>query len=222
MISLHRHGVDFKVVETTDYLNHFWRDIYPIWEENTYTTIIPHLSKEKTFLDIGSWQGPISLVAQHYSKQCICFEPDPLAYDNLSRNIQLNDFKNIIAVNKAVSNEKSFKIGHETELGSGCSSYFKTSNLTVDCKTTSIGDILEDYNLNQDNISLIKIDIEGYECELLKDPILKQLNVPMHISLHPFMFSDKQAYFDSMREFFGNINYVLDKEAYEIFVNKKL
>jgi FkbM family methyltransferase len=221
MINVQRHGVSFNVTETTEYLNHFWKDIYPIWEEDTYKAIIPYLDKDKTFLDIGAWQGPISMVAQQYSKQCICFEPDPIAFSNLSKNIELNNFKNITAINKAVSSESSLKIGHLTELGGGGSSYL-TNNLIVECNTISIGQILQDHNLNQDNISVIKIDIEGYECELLKDPILKNINVPMHISMHPFMFEDKTTYFENMSYFFGSIGYIsYSLDTYEIFIDKR-
>jgi FkbM family methyltransferase len=222
MININRYGVSFSVTETTEYLNHFWRDLFPGWEESTYRTIIPHLHKEKTFLDIGAWQGPISMVAQHYSKQCICFEPDPIAFSNLSKNIELNNFKNIIAVNKAVSSEPSLKIGHPTELGGGGSSYL-TNNLVTECNTISISEILETYKLNQGNISLVKIDIEGYECELLRDPILKQLKVPMHISMHPFMFTDKKTYFDKMSDFFGSYSYIdYNVDTYEIYIDKRL
>jgi FkbM family methyltransferase len=222
MIPIERHGVSFNVVETTEYLNHFWRDLYPNWEESTYTSILPHLRPDKTFLDIGAWHGPISMVAQKYSKQCICFEPDPVAFKNLSKNIEVNHFRNILAINKAVSSESSFKLGHLTELGGGGSSYL-TDNLVVECNTISISQILEDYGLNQDNISLIKIDIEGYECELLQDPILKELKVPMHISMHPFMFPNKDIYFSKMAEFFGPHDYVNHStDTYEIFIDKRL
>lgn len=221
MIQIERHGVSFSVAETTEYLNHFWSSVYPNWEESTYTTILPYLSLDKTFLDIGAWQGPISMVAQKYSKQCICFEPDPIAFKNLSKNVEANNFGNIIPINKAVSSESSFKLGHPTELGGGGSSYL-TNNLVVDCNTISISQILKDYKLNEDNISVIKIDIEGYECELLQDPVLKELKVPMHISMHPFMFPDREQYFNKMADFFNTIDYRQQGDTYEIFINKKL
>ena len=222
MITIQRHGVSFNIVESTEYLNHFWRDLYPSWEEATYASILPHLSTDKTFLDIGAWQGPISMIAQKYSKQCICFEPDPVAFSNLSKNIEANSFKNVLAVNKAVSSEASLKLGHPTELGSGCSSYL-TDSLAVECNTISISQILKDYELSQDNISVIKIDIEGYECELLKDPILKELKVPMHISLHPFMFPDRELYFNKMADFFGSVDYINRRfDTYEIFIDNRL
>jgi FkbM family methyltransferase len=220
MIEVNKHGVTFRVTETTEYLNYFWRDIFTNWENGTYDTIIPHLDVNKTFLDIGAWQGPISMVAQKFSKQCICFEPDVLAFSTLEKNIELNGFKNIIAVNKAVSQAPELTLGHATELGGGGTSYL-TPTLSFNSKTISISQILEDYNLNENNISVIKIDIEGYESELLQDPVLKSLNVPMHISLHPFLFPDREAYFESMAEFFGPINYRGEGDAFEIFINKK-
>jgi len=220
MIEVSKHGVKFKVTETTEYLNYFWKDIFPNWEDLTYSTIIPHLDVNKTFLDIGAWQGPISMVAQKFSKQCICFEPDTLAFNNLQRNIELNGFNNITAVNRAVSQAPELVLGHATELGGGGTSYL-TPTLTFNSKTISISQILKEYKLNEDNISVIKIDIEGYESELLKDPVLKSLNVPMHISLHPFMFPDKEAYFESMAEFFGPVTYRREGDAYEIFINKQ-
>lgn len=222
MIEVYKQGVPFKVTETTENLNNFWVHVFPYWEEQTYLSILPHLDKDKTFLDIGAWHGPISMVAQKHSKQCICFEPDPLAFSALKNNVESNKFQNIITVNKAVSSESSLKIGHSTELGGGVSSYLSTDKFFVDCETISIKQILDIYNLNQNNISVIKIDIEGYECELLRDPIFRELNVPMHISMHPFMFSDKDSYFNKMFDFFGNkdyINYGLD--TYEIFLNRK-
>jgi FkbM family methyltransferase len=221
MIQVSKCGVDFKVVKTTDTLDDFWRTVFPNWEDNTYNTIIPHLDANKTFLDIGAWQGPISMVAQKFSKQCICFEPDPIAYSNLQRNLELNGFTNIIAVNKAVSQASELTLGHATELGGGGTSYL-TPTLTFNPQTISIAQILEEYELNEDNISVIKIDVEGYESKLLQDTLLKSLNVPMHISLHPFLFSDRDEYFGTMAEFFETTNYIQARECYEIFLNKRL
>lgn len=220
MIQVNKCGVDFKVTETTEYLNYFWKDIFPGWENSTYDSILPNLDINKTFLDIGAWQGPISMVAQQFSKQCICFEPDTLAFSNLKENIKLNKFNNIIAVNKAVSQASELVLGHATELGGGGTSYL-TPTLAFKSKTISISNILQEYNLDENSISVIKIDTEGYESEILKDPILKSLNVPMHISLHPFMFQDREAYFDSMADFFGPIEYRFTYDTYEIFLNKR-
>jgi FkbM family methyltransferase len=137
----------------------------------------------------------------------------------LEKNIQANNFKNIICENVAVSAEPKLNIGAD-ELGGGVTSFTKSTN-SIECKTISIKQIFDKYNLTADDISVIKIDIEGYECELLKDPFWKTLNVNLHISLHGLFFEDKQKYFDDLREYFGE-NYVFfESDTQEIFIAKQ-
>lgn len=221
MINLTKNGVDFVVTPSTHELDGFWKNVYQSsWEQQTFNDIIPHLDADKTFIDIGSWQGPISLVAQKYSKQCLCFEPDPYAYEYLVKNVSANNFNNIICENVAVSNQHKLTIG-AAELGGGVTSFTKLEN-SIEVDTISIQRIFEKYNLTDNDISVIKIDIEGYECELLKDPFWKTLNVNMHISLHALFFKDKVKYFNDLREFFGN-SYQFNKSAdtQEIFIEKR-
>lgn len=221
MINVHKFGVDFVVTPSTPSLDDFWKNIYQTsWETETFAEILPFLDKNKTFVDIGAWQGPISLVAQQYSKQCLCFEPDPDAYKYLIQNVNANNFTNILCENKAVSAQSSLSIGAD-ELGGGVTSFTKQTN-SIECKTISIKQIFEKYNLTQDDISVIKIDIEGYECELLKDPFWKTLNVNLHISLHGLFFQDKTKYFNDLREYFGQ-DYTFNENAdtQEIFIGKK-
>jgi len=199
-------------------LEHFWRNIYNTWESDTYESILPHLSKDKIFIDIGAWQGPISLIAQKYSKQCICFEPDPIAYEILVKNIKLNEFTNIIAINAAVSSERELYIGNDV-LGNGCSSYLKSENF-IKCSTISFSELLTQFHLNETNISVIKIDIEGYECKLLQDPVLKNINVCKHISLHSNFFTNKEEYFNNLKIFFGSDYLFSDNKFESIFINK--
>lgn len=220
MIKVSKAGVNFVVTPSTPSLDNFWQTVYQeSWEGNTFYDILPHLSKDKVFIDIGAWQGPISLVAQQFSKQCLCFEPDPYAYDYLVKNVQANGFDNIICENVAVSAEPKLNIGAD-ELGGGVTSFTKADN-SIECKTISIQQIFDKYQLTSDDISVIKIDIEGYECELLKDPFWKTLNVNLHISLHGLFFKDKQKYFNDLREYFGE-NYVFfESDTQEIFIAKQ-
>ena len=132
----------------------------------------------------------------------------------------MNGFDNILCENVAVSAEPILNIG-ATELGEGVTSFTKLDN-SIECQTISIQQIFEKYKLTADDVSVIKIDIEGYECELLKDPFWKTLNVNMHISLHGLFFQDKTTYFNDLYEFFGDA-YPLNIHAdvQEIFIAKK-
>jgi len=220
MIRIKKYDVEFDVTESTPALDDFWRTIYQAeWENHTFNNIIPNLDKNKTFIDIGAWQGPISLVAQKYSKQCLCFEPDPSAYKYLVSNVNANEFKNIICENVAVSSEPKLNLGAD-ELGGGVTSFTKSSN-SIECNTISIKEIFNKYNLTDEDVSVIKIDIEGYESELLKDPFWKTINVNLHISLHSLFFGDKEKYFNDLREYFGPGYQFSYADTQEIFIGKQ-
>jgi FkbM family methyltransferase len=198
MKTVSKFGKSFDVVES-ELNSKFWSDHYAGWENSTFDFIIPRLDKDKTFIDIGSWIGPISLVASQFSKQCICFEPDGIAHDEFKQNIELNNIKNIHLENAAVSIHPEIELGCDV-LGQSITRDSCKTNV-IKCKCFSIKDILDKYNLSEQDISVIKIDVEGHETELLKDKTLWDLNVPMHISFHPGWKEDRKAFFNSMTPF---------------------
>lgn len=198
-MEIERYCTCFNVIET-ELNNGFWKMHFSHWEGKTYEFLLKYLNKEKTFIDIGAWIGPISIIAQNYSKQCICYEPDKFAYNELVENINLNNFNNIIAENLAVSIYDKINLGCEKLGQSGTRDSCKINLFEANCIT--IKEIFDKYNLNEDNVSAIKIDIEGHESELLKDDFLKTLNIPMHISLHPGWISNKTKFFNDIKPFF--------------------
>ena len=198
-MKINRYNTSFDIIETDLNLK-FWRDYYDGWENSTFDFLIKYFDKNKTFIDIGSWIGPISLVASYHSKQCICFEPDNIAYSEFQNNIKINNINNIILENKAVSIHENIFIGSDI-LGESITRDSCLNNI-INCECINILEILNKYNLNKDNISVIKIDIEGHESELLKDKTLWNIIIPLHISLHPGWKLDKDKYLDDIIPFF--------------------
>ena len=199
LIEIKRFGVSFNVVDTLSWSRIFWKDHYlKWWEQPTFDFIIPLLDKNKIFIDIGSWIGPISLTASKFSKQCFCFEPDPIAYQEFVDNIRTNNINNITLENIAISIHPKISIG-AAKLGESITRDSCLENaITVSCITPV--DIFSKYNINPVDVSVIKIDIEGHEQQILKDhSILWDLNVPMHISLHPGWKTDKEQYFKDIK-----------------------
>ena len=206
LIEIKRFGVSFNVVDTLSWSRIFWKDHYlKWWEQPTFDFIIPLLDKNKIFIDIGSWIGPISLTASKFSKQCFCFEPDPIAYQEFVDNIRTNNINNITLENIAISIHPKISIG-AAKLGESITRDSCLENaITVSCITPV--DIFSKYNINPVDVSVIKIDIEGHEQQILKDhSILWDLNVPMHISLHPGWKTDKEQYFKDIIPFFKHKN----------------
>ncbi len=189
----------FNVYESEQWSKNFWENRFEYWEEETFNFIDKHLNKDKTFIDIGSWIGPMSLYSSFNSKNCIAYEPDPIAYEEFNKSIELNGINNIFLEKKGVSTINSIEIG-ALELGHSVTRVGVSENsFTVECDT--ISEILNKYDLDESKISMIKIDIEGHETELLKDEVLVNLNVPMYISFHPGL-SDKNKFFEEVKPFF--------------------
>lgn len=201
-----KYNTSFKVVESSN-LN-FWSTYYQSWENDTFNFIMPRLNTAKTFVDVGAWIGPISLVASQHSSKCICFEPDEFAYKELCENIELNEITNIVVENLAVSPNPQIRLG-APELGTSVTREDCDTNAKVyECIT--MASVFEKYGLTESNVSVLKIDVEGHESELLKDKFLWDLNIPMHISLHPGYKNDIVKYYSDIMPFFDHKRIRLD------------
>lgn len=203
-MKIENYGCSFTVNENPQYVNfwksHFSRD----WEVDTFDFLSRTLRENKTLIDIGAWIGPIALPAAQVVKQCICFEPDPIAREEFKKNIELNNYTNIILESRAVSNSKSLWLG-ATELGESITRDSCTANkFEVDC--ISVKEIFDKYNLTEADVCAIKIDIEGHEANLLQDDFLMNLNIPMHISLHFEFAQNKQLFIESISKFLQKKN----------------
>lgn len=179
------------------------------WENDTISFVKKHIDVNKTFIDIGAWIGPISLISCFNSKQCICFEPDPYAYEEFNNTILLNNIENIILENKAVSIHNEICLGSEKLGNSITRDSCRDNQYKIKC--ISISEIFDKYNLTKNNVSLIKIDIEGHESELLKDKFLVNLDIPMHVSFHPGYKENKEEFISNVSEFLKKRNYDVNK-----------
>lgn len=148
---------------------------------------VPFLKKEydiqsDTVVDIGANNGVISitLLLKNYFNNAIAVEPDPVNFNNLKRNIELNSLKNrIFMFNGAVSDKKGelefelcpYNYGdHRVRMNSNDT--FNGEMLYSEDKRNTIlieSNSLEYYISNhQENISLIWIDIQGFEPYVFK------------------------------------------------------
>lgn len=166
------------------------QDFYMLYiprEEN----VKPHLImyENETFVDVGANVGSYSLkIANDYKNKgtsVIAIEAHPKNYKALCRNIELNGFKHIKAINKAASDRKGvitmYERSHDgnrvgTDLYSVHNTFLAEHNfilpnsLEVECDT--LDNILANHKVN-----VMKIDIEGAEVLALKGATntLKQL-----------------------------------------------
>ena len=109
--------------------------------------------KFNTVIDIGAWCGTWTKAIEPYAKKVIAFEPDKIHFECLQSNGTIN------------SDPRMEAVGSEIKEISLTEDDF-TQAKRVD-KEGNIRMITLDY-LNYEKVDLIKIDVEGYEMEVLK------------------------------------------------------
>ncbi|MCK9292876.1 MAG: FkbM family methyltransferase [archaeon] len=118
----------------------------------------------KNILDCGAFVGDSALIFEKLKpKKIYSFEPDTKNYLKLIETIKLNNLNPLITPIKKGLGDKNKNVYLENALDS---SYIKKNNLkTKDSEKIEITTI---DNFIQDNVGLIKMDIEGYELEAIK------------------------------------------------------
>lgn len=158
-------------------LRFFWNNFY---EKKTLSTWSDLASKAKGFiLDIGAHTGVFSLAAMNINSNAniISFEPHFMNFSRLLLNIRANQFSNFRAFMFCVGEKNAlvpFSISTDINYLTTGGSIGKRADGT----SSTIQQVALDEFLPHDvlqNISLVKIDVEGYEpnCLIGMNQILK-------------------------------------------------
>ena len=112
--------------------------------------------KFNTVIDIGAWCGTWSLAVGSLAKSIVAFEPDELHFQCL----QKNKLSSMTCYNVALGSQ-------EQTVGLSKHSFTQAKHIT-DTGTIQM-QTLDSYNLT--DVDFIKIDVEGYEMEVLKGAV---------------------------------------------------
>lgn len=134
------------------------------------------MNLDETFVDVGSNVGYYSLLlAKEYpNNKIIAIEAHPDNFVAMNKNIQVNNFKNIISINKAVSNQSGGKLrlyehwienGQKKTMMCNLSNRFDSKSF-VEINCDNLDNLLKPLDNNK-SIYFIKIDIEGEEVNSL-------------------------------------------------------
>ena len=122
------------------------------------------------FVDVGAHIGYYACLAAKVidnKGKVYAFEPDPFNYSLLIKNIKINNLKNIIPVNKAMSNKKGYvKLHLMPESGQHSIVHGQCSRYSIDVETTTLDEFFKANKI--DKINLIKIDVEGAESYVIE------------------------------------------------------
>jgi FkbM family methyltransferase len=174
--------------------NHwFWERFSKSWEPQTYRFFERNILVGSSFLDIGGWVGPTSMIATALGATfCKIVEPNPISFANLVSTQMLNSqlIQQWMLVNALVSNSNDpGVIGPINALyGSSSTSrafYGKGSGAKIISLT------LDDLVKGSEKFSLAKIDIEGSEEKIFSSlPIFCKTGTAVWLSLHPPLFKN--------------------------------
>ena len=145
------------------------KPIYEGFEVDEMSFLQSTLKEGDTFLDIGSNIGLFSLLASKKvgsTGKVIAFEPTPLTYSRFQENIILNNFSNIDARQIALSNTKGemkFYISNNgyDAWNSLAPSHDDKLQESIIVPVSTLDSELQDEDKTK--ISLVKIDVEGWE-----------------------------------------------------------
>ena len=176
----------------------YWFTYYPNWENDLFVIFDRLLSKDKVFIDIGAWIGLTGIYASRNSKHVYAIEADAESVKELRQNCQYN-CDNVTIVDKAIAHtsDKTVFLGKNAylpndSLNDSTSQVFETQkDGRFEVTTISISDLISRYSIS--NISLIKVDIEGGEEDILEDlyQVHSTLNVPINVSFHIDWWKDR-------------------------------
>jgi len=139
--------------------------------------LLHFLRPEDTFVDVGANIGSYTILAAgHVGAKTFSFEPAPVTFSHLMDNVMLNRLGNrVMAFNVALGSQKG-------TVGFTCLSDTAINHVTykndvdvINVPVETLDDVLE----NQQAPTLLKIDVEGFETEVLAggNKILKNRNL---------------------------------------------
>lgn len=168
-----------------------------IFASGNYEPDILHLIKqqlhpEAVFLDIGANIGQHSLFASRHCKHVYSFEPMKKIYDQFYSSIFVNDILNISLYNYGLGNKAEVLPIYGND-NIGASSVFTNENRKKiqDIKVLRLDDVYKQIGIN--NCDLVKIDVEGYELEVLKggENFFKKYKPKIILEYTPFFYDKK-------------------------------
>ncbi len=180
------------------YHSKFWRRAGSgAWEPETFAVLREHLAPDRDYLDIGAWIGPTVLFGARRARHVWCFEPDPTAFRHLAWNIELNDLRNVSAFPVALSD--GFGVARMAsfggEPGDSMSSLLNAGAAgATDVLTIGWEQLAGAVDLS--GVSLVKIDIEGAEFDVLPAllPWLERHRPALFLSTHaPYLAPEARA-----------------------------
>jgi FkbM family methyltransferase len=158
------------------------------WEPETFDIFRKHIKAEDTFVDVGAWIGPTALYASTLCKKVVAVEPDPVAFRQLDRHVEINDRRRCIELRQLAITDFNgdIQLGSDILGNSETRSGNSRNRFGVQCCTLrKLLDCIP-------GSLFIKMDIEGGEETVLRSSleVIEERKPVLYVSLHPWLYVD--------------------------------
>lgn len=150
----------------------FWTRVETgAWEPKTFALMDRFLEPGWRWVDFGAWIGPTALYAATKEAIVHAYEPDPVALRGLYANIRLNPDLSVFVHEQAIGVDSGEIEMRNNHLGNSETSIYGDGKPTkVWCR--DVKSLFQDHKYSRSPLTIIKMDIEGAEFEIL--PYLKR------------------------------------------------
>lgn len=171
---------------------------------------------KKAVFDIGAHIGLYTLPASSVIARdgtVYAFEPSEANRRYLKRHLEYNNIHNVVLFPYIVGEEeKEGQIFYESKDTNPMNSLYPKKNINLYSKVyreqISLDDFVKRTNLTPD---VIKIDVEGYECNVLKGArrIIESYKPIIFLSVHPEQLTLFKSSVEELKKIVDNLRYII-------------
>ncbi|HWS49272.1 MAG TPA: FkbM family methyltransferase [Candidatus Methanoperedens sp.] len=131
------------------------------YEQYETALMVSQINSKSVCVDVGANVGYYTFLMARRAKRVFAFEPDKECFEILKKNVSENNLKNVTIFNLALSNKKEKKYLIKDCDNLGNSRIDEKNGLLINTDT------LDNLLINEQIIDLIKIDVQGWETEVI-------------------------------------------------------
>ncbi len=192
---------------------------YKLMDYEDSMFLMDHLKEKDLFVDVGANLGHYTMLASGVCKaKTIAMEPIESTIEKLKKNIKLNNLKDKVTILSYGVGDKNEVLNFTTNKTVMNSVSLEESNDTIKIEVRTLNELLKD-----ENPTFIKIDVEGYEYNVLKGAndilekrSLKYLLVEFNNSGEKFSLQDDDVFNLILKYDFVPIRYRADAKQVDV------
>jgi len=167
-----RHNINYHL-DLSDLIDWY---IYFGFKEASRQSLYSLVKNGENIIDVGANVGDVSLHLANMvgpSGNVFSFEPDPINYRRMKKNLSLNEFSNITLNRLGLGNKSgNYRIYNVDERNQGMNRILDSSNKyekSSEIRVITLDEYVEENCI--DRVDLIKIDVEGFEFKVLNGSV---------------------------------------------------